>query len=114
MKKRLFFACLAFSIVSLGASCPGPTGQTDPVYNPKPTPPTPTDTEDCPAACKAMQDHHCKEGDDLVLPDGKRVSCADWCQYEQEQNHVELNPSCVKTITNCDEIETRCAVGRTR
>lgn len=77
-------------------------------------PPVPQDTSDCPAACATLQRLHCPEGGDVTGPRGEKVSCVDFCTLEQRQNRVELNPSCVKNITACDQLETTCSVGHAR
>lgn len=107
--RKMFLLCFVFATMSLGAACPH-----GPVYNPTPTPPTPVDTDDCALACQAMRSHNCIEGTDIPTPDSGKITCEEFCRVEQQDNGVELNPSCVKTITSCDEIEGRCGVGKLR
>lgn len=64
-----------------------------------PMPIEPLDTDQCPAACEHLRELGCPEGDDL--PDG--TTCEDFC-VESQKNGFPLNPTCVKGISSCLEI----------
>lgn len=102
------FVVFAFGLPSLDCRPPGPP------VTPTPTPVVPTDVGDCAAACAKMQSLGCKEGGDVAGPGGTKVTCEVFCKKQLSDNNVPLNPSCVKEITACDQIETKCAVGRNR
>lgn len=85
----LALAFLALSQIMGCASC-----------EPKPTPHPPTDTDQCPAACEHLRELGCPEGD--PLEDG--TTCEKFCIDTQEAGHG-LNPTCVKDITSCEEID---------
>lgn len=99
------FASLVF-LVSVAAECGGPA--------PTPTPPHPDDAPSCASACKKMQELGCKEGEDVPGPDDIVVTCVFFCEKTINENNVALNPSCIMGITSCDQIETKCAVGKRR
>ena len=83
----------------------------------------PDNKEDCPLACKKLNELSCNEGNDLVYPqtcmntaeclDGKCINgncvdtCQDFCEYMIE-NGSYLNVNCWKTIKSCEEIDTVC------
>ena len=71
-----------------------------------PIPQEPTDTADCGAACLKLKELGCEEGNDLE----NGVSCEAFCIDTQINGHG-LNPSCIKSITDCSELE-RCLYGR--
>lgn len=73
--------------------------------------PTPKDTDDCDDACYVLRALKCPEGEDIESSDGTMISCVSWCRYTQKELKVPLNPSCVKTIENCNQLETKCPVG---
>lgn len=90
-----------------GASQSGCSSVQDIVNNkPDPKPQEPDDTHDCSAACQRLQELGCPEGDTL---DG--VTCVEFCVETQQQGHA-LNPSCLKNINTCEEVETVCAPTR--
>lgn len=95
--KRFLIIVLAIFMVGLLAA--GHCGH----CQPGPTPIEPDGTEDCPAACARLQQLGCPEGD--PLPDG--TTCAEFCQETQRKGHA-LDPTCVKTIQTCEELETKC------
>lgn len=74
---------------------------------PTPTPVEPPDTSDCPAACERLQELGCPEGE--PLSDG--TTCVEFCIETQQRGHA-LNPSCVRTITRCSELDILCGVLR--
>ncbi len=98
---KLLMICLCCFI-----SCCGPT------LNPKPSPWPPVDAIDCATACAKMQQLNCSEGNDVAGPRGTKITCTNWCIKEITEFYVPLNPSCIKNITNCNQIETTCAIGR--
>lgn len=102
MKKLL---SLLFAASFVGATCGGA---------PTPTPPHPDDAPSCAAACKKMQELGCREGEDVPGPDDIVVTCVFFCEKTINDNNVALNPSCIMGITSCDQIETKCAVGKRR
>lgn len=76
--------------------------------------PTPKDSDECESACFVLRALKCPEGEDVENAEGDFISCAAWCHYAQEELKVPLNPSCVKTINQCSELETKCPVGAPR
>ena len=86
-------------------------------YEPVPQPPVITDTDQCPAACDNLRTLNCEDGcgpgheSACTYPDGGTYSCEDYCRNAQSNGviHVWLNPTCVKEINSCDQIE-QCAV----
>lgn len=75
------------------------------IYPPMPV--EPDDTDKCPAACERLRALGCEEGE--PLSDG--TTCEKFCLDTQKAGH-SLNPSCVMTISTCDEVETKCAQNR--
>lgn len=71
---------------------------------PVPVPHPPEDTDQCPAACERLRELGCEEGS--PLEDG--TTCEQFCIDTQESGHA-LNPTCVKSINSCEEIES-CGV----
>ena len=67
---------------------------------PRPIPHIPPDTAQCSAACENLRAIGCEEGE--PLSDG--TSCEKFCVDTQNSGHW-LNPTCVKDITSCDDIE---------
>ena len=65
-----------------------------------PTPHVPDDTDQCPAACERLRELGCEEGD--PLEDG--TTCEVFCQETQDTGHA-LNPTCIKAIDSCGQIE---------
>jgi len=91
MKSSIF----VFVLTALAAGC-GPK---------KPVVHVPTDTEDCPAACKHLRGEdgsglNCEEG--KPLPDG--TTCEKFCADTQNSGHA-LVPSCVVRITKCSDMD---------
>lgn len=75
-----------------------------------PVPPViiePDDTEQCAAACIHLRNLGCEEGQDLE--DG--TTCTKFCVDTQVSGHA-LSPSCVLTISSCEELEPKCAKPR--
>lgn len=96
MKQTLFLALLA--LLTLGATCD----------DHKPDPKIPTDSELCPEACDNLRKLGCEEGDDLVDGEtGMVVPCEIFCLDTQANGHA-LNPTCVATITDCNQLEPQC------
>lgn len=85
---------LLFLAIGLGSAC-GPAEL--------PPPRLPTDTADCPAACAHLRALGCEEGQ--PLEDGS--SCESFCEDTQNAGHA-LNPSCVKSIRRCEDLEPVC------
>ncbi len=67
-----------------------------------PDPEIPDDTEDCEAAGAKLLELGCEEA---TLPDGTTFQA--YCEDVQEKGHA-VNPSCLKTISSCEEIDTKC------
>lgn len=84
---------------------------------PNPQPLHITDTNFCPAACENLRSLGCEDGcgpgfeNSCSYPDGGTYTCEEYCISTQSNGviHVWLNPTCVKDITKCDQIEL-CAV----
>jgi len=92
MKRLLITAILAsLAAFSMGATCR---------TKPSPAPIEPKDTKDCPLACEHLRALGCPEGE--PLEDG--TTCEKFCKDTQESGHA-LRPSCVITITSCDQID---------
>jgi len=83
---------LVIAFVSIGASC-----------EKKPVVLVPEDTHKCPDACENLRQLGCEEGEDLA--DG--TTCEQFCEETQKSGHA-LNPTCIATISSCDEIESKC------
>lgn len=91
---RWWVCVLAGFFLVLVAGCPCPPG---------PHPVEPSGTDDCTAACAKMQELGCEEGTDL--DDG--TTCVEFCVDTQQSGHA-LNPTCLKDISSCEDIETVC------
>lgn len=95
-----------------------------------PNPPVVTDQSDCAAACSTLKGLGCKEGNPIDMgttckfdsdckgPDGNwdhsqacaangacMVTCANFCTSTENQG-VWLDPTCVKSITSCSQIDS--------
>ncbi len=68
-------------------------------FRPPPVPIEPSDTNKCEAACANLRSLGCPEGQ--PLEDG--TTCEKFCKDTQEAGHP-LNPTCISTISSCDEI----------
>lgn len=118
-KSMLFGAGLA--IVILGG-CPEPVVP-HPVVEP-------VDTNLCAKACLKMEELKCEEGqpidmgtkcssnaqckiDEYCGAGTCHVSCEVFCK-ETQATGVWLNPTCVMSITACNQIESVCYVGKPR
>lgn len=99
MKRRITSLFVMVTMVSCTPPQPSP--------NPAPL----SDTKDCGEACEAMRGLSCPQAEDLDPPitvdSGLIRTCEDFCLYQQTQGH-HLNPSCLKTIKSCEEINTIC------
>jgi len=65
----------------------------------------------CDEACEHMSTLDdggpCDEATDIVLKDGGKVSCVEFCIY-QHDNGIFWNTKCLTTIVACSEVE-KCA-----
>jgi len=71
---------------------------------PEPTPREPTDTPNCAKACEHLNKLGCEEGKPL----GDGTTCTKFCENTQKSGHA-LNPTCVMTITKCEELDAKCS-----
>jgi hypothetical protein len=120
------FGCILASMLlfgTCGASCNNNHGKVTPA------PPVVTDQGDCQAACDHMKDlgcvqanptemgTTCKFDSDCKGPDGNWdhgqscaangrciITCTNFCIATENQG-VWLDPTCVKNITSCDQID---------
>lgn len=67
----------------------------------------PDDTDQCGDACEHLRYLGCPEG--MPLMDG--TTCESFC-IETHKQGFALAPSCVVTITKCEELESRCSKPR--
>lgn len=80
------------------------------IYGPH-IPPMPLASQDnnCEGACQHLRDLGCEEG--FPLEDG--TTCEAFCKETQDAGHI-LRPSCVMTLTSCDDVEMeKCQTPRT-
>ena len=96
---------------------------------PNPPPPVPN-ASDCSEACDHLKYLGCEEGNPIDVGTPCKVdsdcgppmscsalgqcmiTCTAWCTDLMSKG-VDMNPTCVKDISSCSELETKCQVGKT-
>ncbi|CAB4196999.1 hypothetical protein UFOVP1290_519 [uncultured Caudovirales phage] len=103
MRNKLFSLFILISITIVG--CPKN-------HESSPSPIVPTDTSYCESACRYLETLPGEDGKlgclisrPLKMPDGKEVSCTQFCKEEQNAGR-NLYPSCWLKVNACSEIES--------
>jgi len=79
---------------------PAPDASVPPAPEPEPAP----ELEACERACVRLQELGCREGE--PTPAGK--PCVEWFCDAANAGILDLQPECLATITDCDQVDTRC------